>query len=376
MRILFVYQICSLGGVETVLRNRVVGLRRLGLAPRIAVLEDLGGSSIFAGIDGFEVVGDTTGLARVLEEGFDVVAAIDTPQAFPVLAEHGFRGLVVNEVHSNNYANLAYLEEIGSSPVDALLMPSRFLAELIERDFPAVRAAELPLRVVPNPIDTTLFRFVPPRGEISRPLVAWVGRLEAQKNWRHFLELAGEIARDRAEIEFLLVGGRFAPHSVKEELFAAVRDHALFGRLRWVPALAYQRMPAFFSAVAASGGCLVPTSSFEPFGMTVLEAMACRCPVVAAESGGLRELIESGHTGLHFPVNDTARARAAVLAVLDDARLRASLVANASARVESRYDTAPVAEAYLATLRELLATRRSRDSDAHGPVVAPGMPRS
>lgn len=347
MKLLLVYQICSFGGVETVLRNRAVGLRALGHEVRIALLEDLGGGSVFDGLDDVEIEpGEGRLRTWLADESLEVVAAIDTPSLYPLVAKSGFRGRLVTEVHSNNFANMGYLESVGASGSSRLLFPSLFQAELVASRYPAVSASDLAFSVVPNPVDTELFRFVPPEPAPTAPVYAWVGRLEDQKNWRHFVEVAGGVARRRSQATFLLVGGIAAPDVVKTELRERVSVEGLLGRFRWLPALAYGRMPALYSAVAASGGCLVPTSSFEPFGMTALEAMACRCPVVTARTGGLAELVSDGGTGLCFDVGDTDAAVEQVLRVTDDGALRARVVNGAADRVEREFASLPVARAW------------------------------
>lgn len=348
MKILFVYQICSFGGVETVLRNRAIGLRRLGHEPRIVLMEDLGGREVFAGLDDVEIAPGEARLEKLLEdEALDVVATIDTPSVASLIARSGFRGRTVAEVHSNNFANMGYLEDVASSGADLLLFPSAYEGELVRREYPAVARAGIPSVVVPNPVDTELFRFVPPAGRAPAPMIGWVGRLEDQKNWRHFVDVAGAVARRRPQTQFVVVGGLAAPQTVKTEFRERVAALDLMGRLRWIPALAYRRMPALYSALAASGGALVPTSSFEPFGMTVLEAQACRCPVVASRTGGLAELIAEGRTGLGFDVDDTDGASRQVLRVLDDAGLRAAVIHGATEAIDTRFSAEPVARAYV-----------------------------
>jgi N-acetyl-alpha-D-glucosaminyl L-malate synthase BshA len=48
---------------------------------------------------------------------------------------------------------------------------------------------------------------------------------------------------------------------------------------------------------------LLPSEQ-ESFGLTALEAMACRVPVICTETGGLPEVITHGETGFLFPVGD------------------------------------------------------------------------
>ena len=56
-------------------------------------------------------------------------------------------------------------------------------------------------------------------------------------------------------------------------------------------------MPAFYRSLAASRGFLLSTSSEEAFGLNIVEAQACGCPVVAPRVGGIPEVIEHQKTG-------------------------------------------------------------------------------
>ena len=68
----------------------------------------------------------------------------------------------------------------------------------------------------------------------------------------------------------------------------------------------------------------------EPFGLSLVEAMACGTPVIAYGRGSIPELIKHGETG--FIVNDIDEAAAAVRSIgeLDRARIRQHVVENFS----------------------------------------------
>ena len=346
-RFLFVYQICSFGGVETVLRNRSVGLRALGHEVRLLFLEDLGGGAAFSGLPGVEIAPARERRTALLHDpSVDVIATIDTPSVAPEIAARRAPARRVWEIHSNNFANMGYLARVDAKSADVLVVPSAYEGGLVRREYPALEASGIPLRVAPNPVDTTLFAFQPPSRVPADPVLAWVGRLEEQKNWPHFLDVAGQVARRRPRSSFVVVGGIAAPEAIKNEFRQIVTQNGLAGRLRWLPALAYSRMPAVYSTVAASGGCLAPTSRFEPFGMTVLEAQACRCPVVAARTGGLAELIEEETTGLGFDVDDTMGAVEQILRVWDDGDLRARVNNGATEAIQTRFAAEAAARTY------------------------------
>jgi glycosyltransferase involved in cell wall biosynthesis len=94
---------------------------------------------------------------------------------------------------------------------------------------------------------------------------------------------------------------------------------------------------------------LHPIGFDEPFGYSVVEAMACGTPVVAFRRGSMGELIEDGKTG--YLVDDVPGAVAAVgrAATLDRAAIRAQAVA--------RFGIARMVDEYLDVYAEVLRLR-------------------
>ncbi|MFC7548662.1 glycosyltransferase family 4 protein [Plantactinospora sp. GCM10030261] len=82
-----------------------------------------------------------------------------------------------------------------------------------------------------------------------------------------------------------------------------------------------------------------PTSDAEPLGLVPLEAMACGVPLVVSRSGGMRETVVDGETGLMVPPGDPGALESAARRILSDASLRATLVRQGLLRAE-RFDNA------------------------------------
>jgi len=94
---------------------------------------------------------------------------------------------------------------------------------------------------------------------------------------------------------------------------------------------------------------LFPIDWPEPFGLIMIEAMACGTPVVAFRRGSVPEIIDDGVTG--FIVDDVGEAAAAVgrLGILDRAAIRR--------RFEERFTAARMAHDYCELYRQLCASR-------------------
>jgi glycosyltransferase involved in cell wall biosynthesis len=355
MKILFVYQFCTLGGVETVLRNRLSAFYKKEIFPHVIFLNDLGGSKIFEGFKNIRYENRESELRRLIDEGeFDFVIPVDTPQIYPVLKKSHFKGILVTEVHTNNLNILRYLLDIGETETKAIITPSQFEKELIYKEIKGFGKNGIPIHIVPNPINLESFHFSEPQNKPDKKVIGWIGRLETEKNWKHFLEIASFLSKKRDDVLFLVIGGYNADGAVKKDFLAMVNRWSLIDRLKWIPYLQYERMSRVYSLMSASGGCLVTTSMIEPFGMTVIEAMACQCPVVASRVGGFLEIIEDGKNGFLFEVNNTQEAVTRIEATMDDDVKRVSLIKNGCLTVDQTYKPQRVIDKYLTVLKEIV----------------------
>jgi glycosyltransferase involved in cell wall biosynthesis len=110
-----------------------------------------------------------------------------------------------------------------------------------------------------------------------------------------------------------------------------------------------EQKPAFLSGARA---LLMPIDWPEPFGLVMIEAMACGTPVIAYNHGSVPEIIDDGVTG--FIVEDEMSAIAAVR------RLPSISRAGVRATFEERFTARRMAEDYLSIYRSLSISRRPR----------------
>ncbi|WP_158276953.1 glycosyltransferase family 4 protein [Paraconexibacter algicola] len=84
---------------------------------------------------------------------------------------------------------------------------------------------------------------------------------------------------------------------------------------------------------------VIPSRWPEPFGQVAVEAMASGVPLVASDTGGLRDIVVDEHTGLLVPPGDPVELAAALARLLADDALRARLAAAGPVRAR-RYHVA------------------------------------
>ena len=90
--------------------------------------------------------------------------------------------------------------------------------------------------------------------------------------------------------------------------------------------------------------CIVQSSIIEGLPNVLMEAMLMKCPVVATDAGGTKEILLDGKTGLLVPTGDVEALASAVEKVLSDRELAKRLGENANRHMREHFDTAAVVE--------------------------------
>jgi glycosyltransferase involved in cell wall biosynthesis len=121
-------------------------------------------------------------------------------------------------------------------------------------------------------------------------------------------------------------------------------------------------------AIEESAFVAVPSMG-EGFGMVALEAMERARPVIAAEIGGLGELVEDGVTGFLVPPGEAEPLAAAIVALAADPKLRARMAAAGRRRALDRFLQERCTDRTEILYRELLAVRDHRNG-ARAPGAA------
>jgi len=148
----------------------------------------------------------------------------------------------------------------------------------------------------------------------STPLAGVVGQVVPWKGHRHFLAASAAVAERMPNARFLVAGdNRFGDHpALLDKLKGEARELGIGGKVMFLG----WRGDAV--AVMNALDVLVVSSETEAFGRVVIEAMACRKPVVSFRCGGPVEIIEHEKTGLLVTPYDTAEMADGIVRLLSD----------------------------------------------------------
>ncbi len=178
-----------------------------------------------------------------------------------------------------------------------------------------------------------------PPGTVKVGLVA---TLAWWKGHETFLRAVSLLPRD-LPVRAYVVGGALYETAGSQRSLDDLR--ALAGRLGVAERVGFTGYVEDAAAAMRALDVVVHASTEpEPFGLVIVEAMACGRAVVASEAGGAAELIRPGVDALGHAPGDAAQLARRIVELAGDAGLRARLGAEGRATAERRFDRARLAE--------------------------------
>ncbi len=265
------------------------------------------------------MVGRTALAAAIARRPY--VAKIASDAAFERSRRHGLVGGAIDDFQVGDGGPLASLlrrtRDRSVRGAAAVACPSSFMRDLV------VSWGVEPGRVtvLPNPAPSP-DEAEPFDGDRPRPMLAFTGRLTAQKD----LGVALAALRDVPEATLVVAGDG----EERSRLEAEAERLGVGGRARFLGA----RRRAEVLGLLAAADAAVLTSAWENFPHGAVEALAMGTPVIATRVGGVPEIVQDGDNGLLVDPGDPAAFAAALRRYLGDEALQARLRAAAAPSVE------------------------------------------
>ncbi len=189
----------------------------------------------------------------------------------------------------------------------------------------------------PNAIDLSRYPWSRTRGDY----LLFLGRMGPEKGCHHAIAVAETLQLP------LKIAAKCREPAERAYFAEFVQPH-LGGSIEYIGEVGHERKTELLRNARVT---LFPVDWEEPFGLVMIESLACGTPVVATRRGSVPEVLEHGRTGI---VVDGHRDLAAAVAQAD--RLDPASCRRA---VEERFSPDALAASYLAAIRALLGRRVS-----------------
>ncbi|MBL50243.1 MAG: hypothetical protein CMP28_15035 [Roseibacillus sp.] len=168
------------------------------------------------------------------------------------------------------------------------------------------------------------------------------GRVRPQKGIDILIEAALPLLAKHPGPTLVIVGETTPKfRAYQEHLEGMVAEAGLTERVHFLGKQPHDKLPGLFQGMSL----VVALSRNEGFGLTVLEAMASGCAVLASHTGAWRDIIREGTDGATVPCDDIPATRAALDQLFSNSDSLESTGAAGRQRVEDKYEVAMEAKA-------------------------------
>ncbi len=239
---------------------------------------------------------------------------------------------------NGSFAKRIAAEELALARASLVIASSRDEAELQYKDYENYDPGKI--RVLPPGSDLKAFcgaasspaveqemtRFLV---EPDKPVILAIARPVAKKNLAGLIEAYGQSDTLQAAANLVIVAGsREDIDALEADMAANLREllrlidlYDLYGKVAYPKSHRGEDIPAYYAYARDRRGVFVNPAFNEPFGLTLLEAAAAGLPLVATDSGGPNDIIETCGNGLLVDPRDATGIADALLRIFRDAEM-------------------------------------------------------
>lgn len=197
------------------------------------------------------------------------------------------------------------------------------------------------IEVIPIGVNTEFFRYKKGAKKMfDKEFVFSLGRMDPRKG----LDL---LVKAMPYGNFFVIISADDPNG---KLRSIAKELNVESRLEVIPPIERKLLPLYYSAADV----FVLPSPYEPFGITLLEAMACRCAPIATKFGGPAEIIEDNVNGLLVDPKDSFELGNKITTLIEDREKRKKIAQNSYRRVVSRFSWDKVSDSMIELYRRIV----------------------
>jgi len=255
-----------------------------------------------------------------------VITKLQSQSELEIPAVITIHGLPKSLILPNGKKTTDFQEFASDSGFDLVIAVSEHVAEAVKEHLESELHDRV--RTIYSGIDLSVFK--PMTGVEKKWDIAFMGRLEAMKSVDLFPEMLSLLKSRFPTLKMMMTG----EGSLKNWLFNEFEKRGVSSIVDYHGVVETAAVPLMINK---SRIFLYP-SRREPFGLSIVEAMACGVPVITTDVFGPREIIRHNYDGFAVPPDDARALADSVEYLLSDEKIREQIAQNALKTVEEKYD--------------------------------------
>ncbi|OEC84710.1 glycosyl transferase family 1 [Methanobacterium sp. A39] len=201
------------------------------------------------------------------------------------------------------------------------------------------------LNIIPFGVDINFYKPLKiPKDENMFQILA-VGYLIERKGFEYLIRAVKEVLNKHKDVRLTIVGSG----PLEEKLKSLITELKLENNAKIMKNVSDEELLQLYNS---SDLFVLPSivdsqGNTEGLGVVLLEAMACKLPVIGSNTGGIPDIIQHSETGLLVPEKDVSQLSEAILNLIENKDLRDKLAVNGYNQVRENFNWKEISKSYL-----------------------------
>lgn len=208
------------------------------------------------------------------------------------------------------------------------------------------------LEIIPFGVDTNFFKPITMDKDKKIFQILSIGYLIERKGFEYLIKAVNEVLKERDDVKLKIVGSGPLEKQIKNLII----ELDLENNVEIISNISDEKLLEIYNS---SNLFVLPSivdsqGNTEGLGVVLLEAMACKLPVIGSNIGGIPDIIQDKETGLLVPEKDVLELFRAIICVIEDTNLSKKLANNGYNKVIVKFSWEKIAKEYIDIYNSLL----------------------
>ena len=231
-----------------------------------------------------------------------------------ILTIHSLEYMRTATDNPTSQGQISEIEKKGIESADQIITVSRFMKDEIIKDY---NIPNDKIKVIPN---GPTFKRYTENTQREKDLIVYCGRLAGQKGIEYLLLAAKEVLKKRKDARFIIIGKGYMEKQLKDlAQLLGIEDSITF--TGFIP---LEKIEEYYHRAEI----VVAPSIYEPFGISILDALTTATPAITTKDAGIAEDLKDKIDILKIERRNSESLKNAILAILENPELKTTLSEN------------------------------------------------
>jgi len=208
------------------------------------------------------------------------------------------------------------------------------------------------LKIIPFGVDTNIFKYNPVSKEKNLFQILSIGYLIERKGFKYLIKSVKEVLKIHDNVNLKIVGTGPLENQIKNLL----NELKLTKCIEVISNVSDEKLLELYNSsdIFVLPSVVDSQGNTEGLGVVLLEAMACKVPVIASNIGGIPDIVHDRVNGILVPQKDVLELSKSINELIGNEDMRKNLALNGYEMVKAHFSWKQIANDYIKIYTEII----------------------